>query len=249
MISGKTIIVSLSCLWLLSACSVKESVQIKTQDISRQIENVVETVAPKPTTIKSDGLPDKHLITTTFVPQAPEKIWDQPWQDACEEAALITVDYYYRGVTTDIPTLLADYQKIFDFESTQSWTHDVTLAQMATISAKLLGYQTKIIDDPTIEDIKSYLAKDIPAVVPANGKTLYQENKHFKSGGPWYHNLVILGYDDGKSQFTVHDVGTQFGAYFRYSYTTLMDSIHDFPESKIKEEIDNGQKRVLVLLK
>jgi hypothetical protein len=238
MISGKTIIVSLSCLWLLSACSVKESVQIKTQDISRQ-----------PTTIKSDGLPDKHLISTSFVPQAPEKVWDQPWQDACEEAALLTVDYYYRGVTTDIPTLLADYQKMFDFESTQSWTHDVTLTQMATISAKLLGYKTKIVEDPTIEDIKAYLAKDIPVIIPANGKILYTENKHFKSGGPWYHNLVILGYDDNKSQFTVHDVGTQFGAYFKYSYTTLMDSIHDFPDTGIKEEINDGQKQVLILLK
>lgn len=130
-----------------------------------------------------------------------------------------------------------------------TWTHDVTLTQMATISAKLLGYKTKIVEDPTIEDIKAYLAKDIPVIIPANGKILYTENKHFKSGGPWYHNLVILGYDDNKSQFTVHDVGTQFGAYFKYSYTTLMDSIHDFPDTGIKEEINDGQKQVLILLK
>jgi hypothetical protein len=94
-----------------------------------------------------------------------------------------------------------------------------------------------------------YIAKDIPVIVPANGKTLFKENKHFKSGGPWYHNLIILGYDDTKKQFIVHDVGTQFGAYFRYSYQLLMDSIHDFPPSHKKEDIDMGVPRVLVLLK
>jgi hypothetical protein len=236
MISGKIIILLLaSC--LLSACN--------TQDLPRQIENVMETVAPQPTTIKSDGLPDKHLISTAFVPQAPEKIWDQPWQDACEEAAILTVRYFLENENPDLATMLKDYEELL----AKSSTHDINLEAMGRVATDLYGYQTKIIDDPTIEDIKSYLAKDIPVIIPANGKTLYQENKHFKSGGPWYHNLVILGYDDTKKLFTVHDVGTQFGAYFSYSYTTLMDSIHDFPESKIKEEIDNGQKRVLVLLK
>jgi hypothetical protein len=249
MISGKTIIAPLLCFWLLSACNVQESIKNKSDDLSRQITNVVETVAPQPTKINSDGLPNKHLISTAFVPQAPEKIWDQPWQDACEEAALLTVDYYYRDLKPDTATMLSDYQKMFDFEASENWTHDVTLTQMATISAEFLGYQTKIIDSPTIESIKTFIAADTPVIIPANGKILYTENKHFKSGGPWYHNLVILGYDDAKSQFTVHDVGTQFGAYFRYSYATLMDSIHDFPESLKKEEINTGQKRVLILLK
>ena len=76
-----------------------------------------------------------------------------------------------------------------------------------------------------------------------------KENNHFKSGGPWYHNLVILGYDDDKKQFTVHDVGTQFGAYFRYSYDTLMKSIHDFPLSLKKEDINQGIPRALILIK
>jgi len=236
MISAKIIILLLaSC--LLSACN--------TQDLPRQIENIVETVAPKPTFIKSDGLPDKHLISTAFVPQAPQKLWDQPWQDACEEAAILTVHYYLERETPDLATMLNDYEDLL----ASSTTHDINIEDMGKIATDLYGYQTKIVEDPTIKDLKAYLAKDIPIIIPANGKTLYKENKHFKSGGPWYHNLVILGYDDGKSQFTVHDVGTQFGAYFKYSYTTLMESIHDFPATGIKEEINTGQKRVLILLK
>lgn len=213
-------------------------------------QKIIETVAPAPTIIDViTGLPDKHLIKTAFVPQAPEKNWDQPWQDSCEEAALLTLHYYYQGQNPDIATMLNDYQQTFNFENSQSWTHDVNLSQMATVSAKLWGYETRIIDNPTLEDLKTYLSQDIPIIVPANGKTLFKENTHFKNGGPWYHNLVILGYDDSKKLFTVHDVGTQFGAYFHYSYDLLLESIHDFPASQKKEDINSGIRRVLLLLK
>jgi hypothetical protein len=212
-------------------------------------QNIVENLVQTPTIIQENGLPNKHLIKTIFVPQAPEKKWDQPWQDACEEAALLTLHYYYQSLSPSLDAMISDFNNLFDFEAKQGWTHDVNISQMATISAKLWNYQVEIIDNPTIEDIKKYLSKDIPLIIPANGKTLFKENKHFKSGGPWYHNLVILGYDDDKNQFIVHDVGTQFGAYFHYSYTTLMDSIHDFPPSLKKEDINLGTPRVLVLIK
>jgi hypothetical protein len=211
--------------------------------------NSPPTVDLVPTKILPSGLPDKHQISTFFVPQAPEKNWDQPWQDACEEASLLTVNYYYQNLSPDLNTILTDYQRIFDFEATQGWTHDINLTQMASVSADLFDLSPQILDNPTIDQIKEYLLKDIPVIITANGKTLYSENKHFKNGGPWYHSLVILGFDDNKKQFIVHDVGTQFGAYFHYSYATLLESIHDFPTSNKKEEIDKGDKKVLVLLK
>ena len=120
---------------------------------------------------------------------------------------------------------------------------------MAVISSQYLQLTPKVLDSPTVKDIKQQISQDIPVIITANGKTLYTENKHFKLGGPWYHSLVILGYDDNTQKFIVHDVGTQFGAYFHYSYRTLLDSLHDLPESGKKEEIDSGDKRALVLLK
>ncbi len=227
----------------------KNKVQNKINQISQKVEEVKETIIPQPTKILPSGLPNKHQIKTVFVPQSPEKNWDQPWQDACEEAALLTVDYYYKNITfADPQTIKNDLLKIFDFETQQAFTHDINLEQMSLVAQKYLGYSTKIIANPTVEDLKKYLSQDIPIIVPANGKTLYQENKHFKEGGPYYHNLVILGYDDSINKFTVHDVGTQFGAYFKYSYSLLMQSIHDFPASKQKEDINQGDKKVLILL-
>ena len=227
----------------------KQKIETKFTQISDKVEEVKEIIAPEPTKILDTGLPDKHLIKTIFVPQSPEKNWDEPWQDACEEASLLTVDYFYKNITTaDTQTIKNDLSKIFDFETQQSFTHDVNIDQMSLVAQKYLGYSTKIITNPTVDDVKKYIAKNILVIVPANGKTLYQENKHFKEGGPYYHNLVILGYDDNTQKFTVHDVGTQFGAYFKYSYSLLIDSIHDFPESGKKEDINQGDKKVLILL-
>lgn len=231
----------------LSSCTQKISPKI--EKAKQLIENVTETIAPVPTVILESGLPNKHLIKTAFIPQAPEKNWDQPWQDACEEASLLTLKYYYSGKTPDVATMVADYQLLFSFESDNKLKHDINIDNMSTISSQYLDLTPNIIENPTIKDIKKELSLDHPVIITANGKTLYKENKNFRSGGPWYHSLVILGYDDNIQKFIVHDVGTQHGAYFKYSYNLLLDSIHDFPVSGKKEEIDTGAKRVLVLLK
>ena len=227
----------------------KEKIETKINQTVTKVEEIKEKIAPKPTQILSDGLPNKYLIKTSFVEQAPEKNWDQPWQDACEEASILTVDFYYQNKTTFPEITRNAILDMISFEETQNFTKDMNITQMAIVSEKYLNYQTKVIDNPTIEDIKKYLNQNIPVIITANGKTLFKENSHFKSGGPYYHSLVILGYDDDKKQFIVHDVGTQFGSYFHYSYSLLMESIHDFPVSGHKEDINDGQKRVLILIK
>ena len=243
MFKYKLILILLLILTVITVFIYKYRRQIPSPQI------IVESIIPVPTFIKEDALPNKHLIKTAFVPQAPEKNWDQPWQDACEESALLTVHYYYELQKPDIATMISDYQNMFSLESDMGWNHDITISQMATLSAKLWGYRSEIIENPTLLDFKKYLSQDIPIIISSNGKTLFRENTHFKNGGPWYHNLVILGFDDDKNQFIVHDVGTQFGAYFRYSYYTLMDSIHDFPDSLKKEDINQGVPRALILIK
>ena len=54
-------------------CKLKQTVE--------KIEVATSTIIPKPTAILESGIPDYFLNKTTFVPQAPEKNWEQPWQD------------------------------------------------------------------------------------------------------------------------------------------------------------------------
>ena len=198
------------------------------------------SVTPSPT------IPKKHLVKTIFVPQAPEKNWDQPWQDACEEAAMLTIHYFYQNSSPDLSQIKNDLLKIFSYQTSQGWEHDVNQNQIASAFADLYGYSTQIISNPTTTDLENLIAKNTPVLVTANGKILFKENKNFRNAGPDYHALVILGYDISKQIFTVHDVGTQHGAYFKYTYSTLLDSIHDLPNTG-KKDINLGQKSVLVI--
>jgi hypothetical protein len=193
--------------------------------------------------------PKSYLIKTTFVPQAPEKNWDLPWQDACEEAALLTVDYYYRHQSPSTSQIVEAINQMVKYEEAIGFGIDINLSQMATISSDYLHYRPQIIDNPSLNDIKSFILSNTPVIIPANGKLLFRENRHFSHGGPWYHNLVILGFDDKKRKFITHDVGTQHGAYFSYSYDLLIEAIHDFPDTGRKEDILQGGKKALVLLK
>lgn len=218
-------------------CKLKQTVE--------KIEVATSTIIPKPTEILESGIPDYFLNKTAFVPQAPEKKWDQPWQDTCEEAAILTVHYFLENKTPELSNILDDYKILI----AKSNTHDINLAQMSQIASDLYNYDSKIIDNPDTDTIEKYLSQGNILIAPANGQTLYQENKYFKNGGPLYHNIVILGYDHAKQKFIVHDVGTQFGAYFKYSYQVLMDSLHDLPKSGDKKEINQGSPRLLLLLK
>ena len=206
--------------------------------------NPTNSSSPTPT-----SFPAKHLIKTTFIPQAPQQNWDQPWQDACEEAALLTVAFYYQNQHPDQEEIVSSILDMVDYQTSQGFKKDVNIDQMALIATDYLHLKSQIILQPTLTKIKDYLIQNIPVIIPANGKQLFAENRHFNDGGPYYHNLVILGYDDKKKQFTVHDVGTRHGAYFKYSYRLLMDSIHDFPPSERKQDINLGDKKALVLLK
>ncbi len=202
------------------------------------------TPSPLPT---SPSPPKSYLIKATFVPQAPEKNWDQPWQDACEEAALLTSVYYIKGQSPGLDIIKDDILRLIDYENQQAWQKDININQMAQIAKDFYGLNATIYTNPTIEDIEILIGQNKPILIPANGKILYRENKHFKDGGPYYHNLTILGYNNAKKQFIVHDVGTQHGAYFTYSYKTLMESIHDLPPSGDKHDINLGQAAILVL--
>ncbi len=204
---------------------------------------------PIPTVINQQGQPNYHLIETSFIPQAPEKKWDQPWQDACEESALLTLYYHYQDQDPSLEQVKQDILDMVNYQAKNEMSKDVNLEQMKQISQDYLNIQAKIIDNPSLEDLKEQLLLNRPILVPTAGKKLFKENKHFNNGGPYYHNIVILGYNDDQQKFIVHDVGTQFGAYFKYSYKLLLDAIHDFPPSLNKEDINQGQKKVLVLLK
>jgi len=96
-----------------------------------------------------------------------------------------------------------------------------------------------------LEMIKKELSEGNIFIIPAAGREL--ENPYFRSPGPLYHALVIVGYDDNTEEFITHDPGTRRGENYRYSYDILWDSIHDFPGKKT--EILKGNKTIILVEK
>ena len=113
--------------------------------------------------------------------------------------------------------------------------------QNAQILRDYFGYENfEILDNPTIEDMKKALAEGHSIVAPFAGRML--NNPFFTTPGPYYHVIVIKGYD-GKN-FITNDVGTRRGHNFIYSYENTMSSLHDYsPDKDIKE----GDKRVIIM--
>jgi hypothetical protein len=183
---------------------------------------------------------DTINLAVPFTSQAPEKNWDQPWQDACEEASILMIDAYYKGYGLSPLFSKDELQKMIDWEEKWDWGGSISIEKVKEIFVDYLNYENiKIVQDPTIEQIKKYIDAGKPVLVVADGKVL--PNPNFTNGGPVYHALVIRGYTD--TEFITNDPGTQFGKNFIYEYNDLMESIRDWNRGNVK----TGERRILVI--
>ena len=188
-------------------------------------------------------IPARINLAVPFTSQAPERNWSQPWQDACEEAAVLMLDAYYKKYKLS-PLFAKDeiIKMVAWEEEEQSWGRSINIEKvklLLAMYAKLTDREVTIIEDPTVEQIKGYIAGGTPVLAVADGKAL--PNPHFRNGGPVYHALIIRGYTE--TEFITNDPGTQFGENFRYTYDELMNAIRDWNGGDVK----NGRRTVLVI--
>lgn len=169
-------------------------------------------------------------IFVPFTSQAPRSVWNQPWQDACEESAISMVDYFYAKKTFTPETA---EKSILEIINTKNDYIGESLDENAQIIIDLingfLNWEARIIKNPTLDQLKAEIDNERPIIMPMHGKYLY--NPYFRNGGPDYHSIVISGYDEGKKEFIVQEPGTRRGLDFRYSYDTIMNAMHDFMPS------------------
>ncbi|MDD3896580.1 MAG: C39 family peptidase [Candidatus Peribacteraceae bacterium] len=187
-------------------------------------------------------LPRKVNLDVPFSTQAPFADWEDPrQQEGCEEMSLLMVHHYLEGTDLEPQQALDELMALSDWEKQHGYTLDVTLTELARIAEEYYGHETTVIEDVSVDTIKRLLASGHPVIVPAAGRKL--GNPYFSGEGPWYHMLVLTGYD-GK-RFITNDPGTRRGKGYEYTYDVLLGAIHDW--TGVKEEISTGQKRLLIL--
>lgn len=177
-------------------------------------------------------------LTIPFTSQAPYKIWTQPWQDACEETSVVMVNNFYlknTSKTIDKTKAKKEILEILNIKERHGGKSlDENAQKTIDIINNYLSWEAKIIENPTIEQIKTEIDNEQPVIIPVFGKAL--KNPYFKNGGPNYHMIVISGYDNEKQIFITQEPGTQYGLDFPYSFATIMNAIHDFlPYNKTVE--------------
>lgn len=187
-------------------------------------------------------LPKKVQIEVPFSPQAPHANWDAPYQEACEEMALIMGIYFLQGKELTPEIADREIKDLVKWETEHGYPEDVTLEQLNQIGCEYYKVCTNyVINQVTTEVIKEQIAKGNPVILPAAGRRLL--NPYFSGDGPWYHMLIVKGYD--RNEFITNDPGTKRGKGYKYKYDRLVNAIHDW--TGVKEEIEKGQRKMMVV--
>jgi len=169
---------------------------------------------------------DDINLAVPFAPQAPHAHWDQPYQDACEEATLIMVERYLRGASLTLADMDTEILRMVDFQNEQfGFFKDSNVAETVRLAeAYFPQLSARAVYDITANDIRAELALGNPVIVLVDGRKL--GNPFYTAPGPDRHTLVIKGMSGEK--FITNDPGTKRGADFVYSIDTVMQALVDY---------------------
>ena len=192
------------------------------------------------------NLEERLVLEVPFTSQAPHANWDDPYQEACEEASFLMAYDYLQGIKSY--TKAEADRKILNmikYQEDVGYTKDISISELQTIAKDHYQVESLILEGDSINQttFNKFLNAGSPIIIPAAGQEL--GNPNFSGDGPPYHMLVIIGYDNTKQTFITHDPGTRNGANYEYSYDTLLSAIHDWTGSK--ETIEQGTPRALIL--
>lgn len=200
--------------------------------INSSAQEVIPAAEPEPS---SEPEPEKAPTNVSFdvvyINESPDGSWDGPWKNGCEEAAIVMVDKYYKGISSiSVTEAKAAMQRLFD-EQDRRWGSNANSdgARNVELIKTHADFQATLVQDPSIDDIKAELLAKRPVITLHKGFDLHNPNIPFLATGSSYHNLVIVGYDDEAKEFIVNDDGdTKAGKNRRYDYDVLMNSLHDY---------------------
>ncbi len=226
-----------------AATVVRESFVIEKNNASTTKNFVVSSSVGQTVNLTSSllgvSVVEKKTLSVPFASQAPELNWDEPWQDACEEAAIVMLQAYYGEYSLNISISKDMILKILDRESELVWGGSIEIEKIKKLAEEFVGKKFRVTKNPTPDDLRKYIREGKPILAVAYGKIL--PNPFFKNGGPEYHALIIRGFTaDG---FLTNDPGTRFGENLFYRDNELIESIHDWNDG----DVAHGESVVMIV--
>jgi len=223
--------------------------QQEREELTKKLEQEAQKIAEQNRqkqleTSKPIIIPQKYDIQNMqFFSQAPYWNWNQPYQDACEEASLLIWYYYIKWLNKNKSEYNKDLLKMVQLEMDILWYFEsTTIVEMKQIiNTRDPNIKAKIIEHPSIRDIEKEISKNNAVIAPFYGKWI--NNPHYALWWPEYHFMVIKWYD--KYNFITHDVWTIKWANREYSKSLIMKNMHD----RNRINVQKWAPRILVLEK
>jgi len=220
-----------------------------TAAINQQKSELPSAIAPTPelTTRNSDvaitPIPTELNLKVPFTSQAPTGNWDRQHEENCEEASMLMANRYFQNKTIDSSAdAEAGMAQLVEWENQNLGVSDsMTAEQTAKGVMNFLNLNVKLVDDPTVDQIKNAIADNQLVLVPAAGRLV--GNPFYTSPGPLYHMLLIKGYTE--TQFITNDPGTKRGENYPYGFNVILDANHDWNDG----DVNNGSHTVVFVSK
>jgi len=218
---------------VVEAPLINHPIDITESEVETEQENLANLEAQKiaedadSASVKEDVTESQFIDwPVPFAMQAPFSNWDMPYQEMCEEAALVLSYKYFSSEPLDKSIMDQELKKIRDWES-EKWGiyTDSTVQEIKEMGEAVFNLNIEISEEVTIESIKENLRKNYLVLVPTAGREL--GNPFFKQPGPLYHVLVVRGFTD--NSFIVNDVGIGKGEGYKYKFQTVINAAHDLP--------------------
>ncbi|MEK9157984.1 MAG: C39 family peptidase, partial [Patescibacteria group bacterium] len=157
----------------------------------------------------------KKVIDVPFTSQAPYAKWDALHQEMCEEGTLVMAHAWVSNISLTPAYAEQEIQKLAKWGTDNFGTYiDTSAAQTAQMGQKVYGLRTRLIQKPTVQQIKDEIDLGNIVIMGMTGRTL--GNPNYTPPGPLYHMLLIKGYD--ATGFITNDDGTRNGNSYHYSY-------------------------------
>ncbi len=191
-------------------------------------------------------IPSTFSHKLPFYPQAPYWDWNQPRQDACEEASIILTAYGIKNKSLSLPEFKNEILTLVRIQNDMFWSYvDTTIQQTKKLyDVYYWVWATEILYNPTVKGLKEKLSSWHVIIAPFAWKLL--GNIYYSNWWPRYHMLVIIWYD--QTWFYTHDVGTKNWASYWYEEDILLHALHDFVPISWWDII-NWEKKVLLVSK
>lgn len=200
----------------------------------------------------TNSLPASFDTKVSFASQAPFGDWGMPYQEACEEASMITTVKYFKKEPLDKTIMNDEILKVVKWETDNGYPIDLTAAQVVEVLDKYFGVKSHLDTTVTVDEVKKELVAGNLIILPLAGREI--GNPNYTAPGPLYHMLVVRGYN--KTDFITNDPGTRKGEAYHYKYNVLLNAVHDwtggvriFHDPRPEPNMDAGTKVMIVVEK